>query len=107
MSHLLLGAVLSLCLLPSLCFLGLWRGLCRLQRSSLIERANARAGNSGTDPVVTWGDVLDASTDPRKRLFGGPSASRPSTTRDDQCAFCAAANDPVASYCHNCFRTLE
>ncbi len=107
MSLVLLGAVLSLCLLPSLCFLGLWRGLGRLQRSSLIARASSRAGYADTDPAITWADVIDAYTDPQKRLFGGPSASRPSTTRDDQCDVCAAANDPIASYCHNCFRKLE
>ncbi|OLZ40647.1 hypothetical protein A6E15_06405 [Natrinema saccharevitans] len=105
MSLVLLGTVLSLCLLPSLCFLGLWRGLGRLQRSSLVSRASDRAGCP--DPAVTWGDVLDAYTDPQKRRFASPSESRPSTTRDDQCDVCAADNDPVASYCHNCFRKLE
>ncbi|MFA9504829.1 zinc ribbon domain-containing protein [Natrinema sp. H-ect1] len=107
MSLVLLGAVLSLCLLPSLCFLGLWHGLGRLQRSSLIERVTDRTGNADTDPVVTWGDVLDAYSDPRKRLFAATPGSRPSVARDDQCAVCAAANDPIASYCHNCFRKLE
>ncbi|PCR90223.1 zinc ribbon domain-containing protein [Natrinema ejinorense] len=107
MSLVLVGAVLLLCLLPSLFFLGLWHGLLRMQRSSLLSRTRTRAGNTDTDPAVTWGDIIDAYADPRKSLFTPPSESRPSTTRDGQCGVCAAGNDSFASFCHNCFRKLE
>ncbi|MFC4542353.1 zinc ribbon domain-containing protein [Halosolutus amylolyticus] len=107
MSLVLVGAVLSLCLLPSLFFFGLWHGLLRMQGSSLLSRTRTRAGYTDTDPAVTWSDVVDAYTDPRKNLFAPPSESRSSTTRDGQCGVCATENDSVASFCHNCFRKLE
>ncbi|WP_226479311.1 zinc ribbon domain-containing protein [Natrinema amylolyticum] len=105
MTLIFVGAILSLCLLPSVCFLGFWYGLVRMQRSSLIARTSDRAGH--TDPAVTWGDVIDAYADPQKRLFGPPSDSQTPATRADQCSACAADNDSVASFCQNCFRKLE
>lgn len=115
MSLLLVGAVLSLCLLPSLLFLGFWKGLCRMQRGSLIARTKSRSGH--TDPAVTWSDVIDAYSDPQKSLFAPPSESRAPSTRDDesrtpptrdiQCSVCAAENAPFASFCRNCSRKLE
>lgn len=105
MTLVLVGAVLLLCLLPSLFFLGVWHGLLRMQRSSLLTRTCSRAGD--TDPAVTWGDVIDAYTDPQKRLFTTPSESRSSTAPAGQCGVCAAENDSFASFCHNCCRKLE
>lgn len=103
MTLLLLGSVLLLCLLPSLLFLGFWHGLLRLQRGSLVTRARKRAGH--TDPAVTWGDVIDAYADPKKRLFR--SASGSTAVRDEQCSACATDTAPFATFCHNCFRKLE
>ena len=115
MGLLLLGTVLVLCLLPSVLFLGLWRGLCRMQRQSLVTRSSGRAG--ATDPAVTWGDVVDAYADPQKRLLGPPSGSQSATTAADrsqpetipaeQCAACATTNDPCASFCSTCLQKLE
>ncbi len=115
MGLLLLGTVLLLCLLPSVLFLGLWRGLGRMQRQSLVTRSSGRAG--ATDPAVTWGDVVDAYADPQKRLLGPPSGSQSATTAADrsqpetipaeQCAACATTNDPCASFCSTCLQKLE
>ena len=99
---LLLGAVLSLCLLPSLLFLGLWRGLVRMQRSSLVARTSDRV--DATDPAVTWGDVVDAYADPNQRLLGPSSSTLQS---DARCPVCDAANEPFASFCGGCCRKLE
>lgn len=107
MSLVLAGGVLLLCVLPSLLFLGLWHGLLRMQRSSLLLRTSTRAGYADTSPAVTWTDVIDAYADPQRSLFAPPSESRPSTTREGQCGICAAENDSFASFCHNCFRKLE
>lgn len=104
MTVLLAGTVLLLCLLPSLAFLGLWYGLSRLQRSSLVARTSARAGE--TEPAVTWGDVADAYADPRRSLFSTSVESR-SASRDDRCPTCAAENESVATFCYDCFRKLE
>lgn len=100
---LLLGAVLSLCLLPALLFLGLWKGLVRMQRGSLVARTTDRA--DATDPAVTWGDVVDAYADPDRRLLG-PS-STPASESDTGCPVCAAENEPFASFCGGCCRKLE
>lgn len=105
MSLVLVGAVLLLCLLPSLFFLGLWNGLRRMQRGSLVTRTSTRAGH--TDPAVTWGDVIDAYTDPQKSLFTAPAEAQSSTDPDGQCGMCDTENDSFASFCHNCFRKLE
>ncbi|WP_049888098.1 MULTISPECIES: hypothetical protein [unclassified Natrinema] len=105
MTDLLVGAVLLLCLLPSLLFLGFWHGLVRMQQRSLIARTSSRAGHS--DPRVTWNDVIDASTDPRRRLLAPPSEPQSTTTRDGRCAACATANDSIASFCRNCGHKLE
>ncbi|ELY85837.1 hypothetical protein [Natrinema altunense] len=105
MTSLLVGAVLLLCLLPSLLFLGFWNGLVHMQRRSLIARTSSRAGHS--DPTVTWSDVIDAYADPRHRLLAAPSEPQSATTRDGQCAACATVNDSIASFCRNCGHTLE
>lgn len=107
MGLLFVGTVLLLCLLPSLFFLGLWHGLVRMQRSSLLSRTRTRAGTADTDSVVTWGDVVDAYTDPQKSLVGPPSESQLSTTRDCQCGICGTENDPFASFCRSCCGKLE
>lgn len=102
-----LAGVVVLCFLPALLFLGLWHGLARMQRGSLTRRVIDRADCA--DPAVTWGDVVDAYADPQRRLFGpsSGSSSGSATLRDEQCSACATTNDPVASFCHNCFRKLE
>ncbi|MFC6718829.1 zinc ribbon domain-containing protein [Natrialbaceae archaeon GCM10025810] len=104
-----LGIALLLCVLPSLLFLGLWHGLCRMRRHSFVTRTCERAGRD--DPTVTWGDVFDAYADPEKRLIG-PSPSSNSRSRshhaqDDRCPICEADNDSFASFCHGCLRRLE
>ncbi|QRV14684.1 zinc ribbon domain-containing protein [Haloterrigena salifodinae] len=104
MTILLLGAVLLLCLLPSLVFLGFWYGLGRMQRSSMLARTSARAG--GSDPAVTWNDVVDAYADPQQSLISTSVSSR-SASRDDRCPTCATETDSVGSFCHGCLRKLE
>lgn len=104
MTILLVGTVLLLCLLPSLAFLGFWYGLGRMQRSSMLARTSARAGEP--DPAVTWNDVVDAYTDPQKSLISA-SATSQSAIRDDRCPTCATETDSVGSFCHGCLRKLE
>ncbi|WP_049920787.1 hypothetical protein [Halopiger djelfimassiliensis] len=104
MSLIVLGAVLLLCLLPSLLFLGFWRGLVAMQRRSLVTRASSRTGD--TDPAVTWGDVIDAYADPEKSLFT-PSSEPHAQPDDGRCVACSATNDPVATFCRHCLRKLE
>ncbi|WP_254764516.1 zinc ribbon domain-containing protein [Natrinema marinum] len=105
MSLLLLGAVLLLCFLPALLFLGFWHGLVAMQRRFLATHSRTPSGD--TDLVVTWNDVIDAYADPRKDLLASSSAAGSVSADDDQCSACAAKNDPVASFCHRCLRTLE
>ncbi|ADB61171.1 hypothetical protein Htur_2291 [Haloterrigena turkmenica DSM 5511] len=104
MTILLVGAVLSLCFLPSLVFLGFWYGLGRMQRSSFVTRTSAHVGDP--DPAVTWNDVVDAYTDPQKSLIS-PSANSQPTSRTDRCPTCATEIDSVGSFCHGCLRKLE
>lgn len=105
MSLVLFGAVLLLCLLPSLLFLGFWRGLCSMQRRALATYTDNRSRD--TDPAVTWNDVIDAYTDPRKTLLASSPASRSPSSDDGRCPACAASNDSVASFCRRCLRSLE
>ena len=102
MTLVLVAIALSLCLLPSLLFLGLWRGLVRMQRSSIVARTSDRGDYS--DPAVTWGDVVDAYADPQRRLLG-PSTAMPRS--DARCSVCATENEPFASFCGGCYRKLE
>ncbi|MDS0474852.1 zinc ribbon domain-containing protein [Natrinema sp. 1APR25-10V2] len=105
MSLVLLGAVLLLCLLPSLLFLGFWHGLCNMQRRVLATYTDNRSGD--TDPTVTWNDVIDAYTDPGKNLLASAPASGSLSSDDGRCSVCAANNDSVASFCRRCLRSLE
>lgn len=105
MTLVLVGAVISLCLLPSLLFVGFWYGLLRMQRSPLVTRSTKRAGT--TNPAVTWNDVINAYTDPQKALFSTSSATRSTPTRDGQCSVCGAKNDSFASFCHTCLEKLR
>lgn len=105
MTLVLLGAVLLLSLLPSLCFLGFWHGLVRMRRGSLVTRVTGRAGSD--DPTVTWGDVFDAYADPQKRLFSSSPGPQSPCSREDRCSVCAAENDAFASFCQGCLRKLE
>lgn len=105
MALVFIGVLLLFWLLPSLLFLGFWRGLLRMQRSALVTRTSNRAGY--TDPVVTWGDVIDAYSDPQKRLLTASSESQPPAIRDEQCSACGTENDPIASFCQNCFCKLR
>nr|WP_254523757.1 zinc ribbon domain-containing protein [Natrinema caseinilyticum] len=102
MTLVLAGAVLSLCLLPSLLFVGFWYGLGRMQRSPLVVRSRKRAGT--TDPAVTWNDVVTAYADPQTALLSNSSAIRSTPTRDDRCSVCGAENDSFASFCRICLQ---
>ena len=117
MTLVIFGALLVLCCLPAVLFLGLWRGLVGLQRRPLVTRTSQRAGH--TDLAVTWGDVFDAYSDPQQRLLTPPpesnaqvqsqSQSQPPspTATDTNCPDCGTPNDRIASFCQHCVRKLD
>ncbi|WP_254523789.1 DUF7577 domain-containing protein [Natrinema caseinilyticum] len=84
---------------PSLCFLGLVRGLERLRDDALIlEWAQNRSGDPEYE-LPTESDVLAAlATD---------IGTEPGDTSAVRCPICSARNRTEVTYCNGCLHRLE
>jgi hypothetical protein len=81
--RLLLTAVLSI--LPTLLFLGLWRGLSKLRDDELLDRVETVHG-------------VDPRTDPKAVIPGVLTGDSPA----GRCRYCGAAVPPNDSVCKHC-----
>lgn len=97
-----LGIALGLSLAPTVMFLGLWRGLKRMQRGTVVQRAANRADVD--DPTVSMGDAIDAVFNPSKSIFGDGDTS--TTHSAGTCSACGEDNNETFDYCRTCSSRL-
>ena len=81
---------------PTLLFLGLLRGLNRLSRDRLVDRALDRV--NGATPRLSTDSMPFAA---------GSVAPRPSSRESVTCAACGRENPRFASFCDDCLGSLD
>ncbi|WP_254764186.1 DUF7577 domain-containing protein [Natrinema marinum] len=84
---------------PTLCFLGLVRGLERLRDDDLVNEWARTRGYDGDCEITASDDVLSALATEL-----GAEADGSSTVR---CGACGTRNRPGVSYCHGCQQRLS
>ncbi|WP_226041684.1 zinc ribbon domain-containing protein [Natrinema sp. DC36] len=84
---------------PTLCFLGLVRGLERLRDDDLINEWARTRGRDGAHDLTEHDDVLAVLANEM-----GVEANGSSTVR---CPACGASNRVGVTYCHGCQNRLE
>ncbi len=84
---------------PTLCFLGLVRGLERLRDDDLVNEWARARGYEGDRDITASDDVL--STLATELGVQGEGSSTV------QCSACGTLNQPGVSYCHGCQNQLS